>query len=134
MKGKVKFFNARLRYGFVLGEDGKEYFVPIANLQCSALLCGEEVEFEPQGTANRLRALNVKRINSQDGIVVKGSVRKYDAGLGYGFILNPDGGRDVFVHSSSLIGLEPYLVENDTVEFEIVTTSRGPEAVNVKKV
>lgn len=32
MKGKVKFFNGSKGFGFILGEDGKEYFVHVTGL------------------------------------------------------------------------------------------------------
>lgn len=32
MKGKVKFFNHDKRFGFIIGEDDKEYFVHVSGL------------------------------------------------------------------------------------------------------
>lgn len=33
MKGKVKFFNSEKEFGFISGEDGKEYFVHKTGLE-----------------------------------------------------------------------------------------------------
>ena len=33
MKGTVKFFNSMKGFGFIAGEDGKEYFVPQTGLK-----------------------------------------------------------------------------------------------------
>lgn len=33
MKGKVKFFNSEKRFGFIIGEDDKDYFVHATALQ-----------------------------------------------------------------------------------------------------
>lgn len=38
MKGKVKFFNAGKGFGFIAGEDGKEYFVHQTGLQAGVTL------------------------------------------------------------------------------------------------
>ncbi len=32
MKGKVKFFNQDKRFGFIVGEDDKDYFVHVSDL------------------------------------------------------------------------------------------------------
>lgn len=32
MKGKVKFFNQKKRYGFIAGDDGTDYFVHVSDL------------------------------------------------------------------------------------------------------
>ena len=65
MKGTVKMFNAEKGFGFIRGEDGKDYF-----FHYSAILMdnyktaekGEEVEFEVQESDRGLRAANVKKI------------------------------------------------------------------------
>lgn len=38
MKGKVKFFNAGKGFGFILAEDGKEYFVHQTGLKAGVML------------------------------------------------------------------------------------------------
>ena len=47
MKGKVKFFNSVKGFGFIAGEDGKEYFVHSSGLKPGvALREGDSVTFE----------------------------------------------------------------------------------------
>lgn len=50
MKGTVKFFNKRKGWGFISGEDNKDYFVHHSNINgdgFKVLNDGEEVTFEP---------------------------------------------------------------------------------------
>ena len=62
---------------------------------------------------------------------MKGNVKWYNHFKGYGFIAGEDG-KDVFVHSTALpIGIE--ISENDSVEYTIEESERGPKATNVKK-
>lgn len=64
----------------------------------------------------------------------KGKVKWFNAEKGYGFI-EVEGGSDVFVHFSAIQG-EGFksLDEGQSVEFNIVDGSRGPQAENVNKV
>ena len=61
---------------------------------------------------------------------MKGTVKWYNHFKGYGFISGEDG-KDVFVHRTALTtGTD--IDENDSVEYEIETSERGPKALNVK--
>ncbi len=66
--------------------------------------------------------------------MVKGTVKWFNSGKGYGFI-NSEEGNEVFVHYSALSeeGEDSYksLNENDQVEFDVVEGAKGPQASNV---
>jgi len=64
--------------------------------------------------------------------MLKGTVKWFSAKKGYGFVTGEDK-KDVFVHFSG-IEMEGYklLKENQVVEFELITTAKGTQAVNVK--
>jgi CspA family cold shock protein len=61
-----------------------------------------------------------------------GTVKWYNADKGYGFITPDEGGKDLFVHHSSISG-DGYksLNENDKVQFDAAEGAKGPEAQNV---
>jgi cold shock protein len=63
----------------------------------------------------------------------RGTVKWFNAEKGYGFI-EVEGGGDVFVHFSAITG-EGFktLDEGQSVEFNVVDGSRGPQAENVVK-
>jgi CspA family cold shock protein len=64
---------------------------------------------------------------------LKGVVRRWLDGRGYGFI-QPEGSEDdVFVHHSGLISANE-LQEGQEVEFEVEDSPKGPRAVQVKVV
>lgn len=63
-----------------------------------------------------------------------GTVKWFNPEKGFGFI-SQTGGPDVFVHFSAIDG-SGYrnLDENDTVEFDVTTGPKGPNAVNVRRI
>ena len=65
--------------------------------------------------------------------MAEGTVKWFDDSKGYGFI-SQEGGKDVFVHYSS-IQREGFrsLAEGDRVSFEVVDGPKGPQAANVVK-
>jgi len=61
-----------------------------------------------------------------------GTVKWFNDQKGYGFITPEDGGKDLFVHHSSIVGSGfKTLAEGAKVEFEAVAGTKGPEAKNV---
>lgn len=62
---------------------------------------------------------------------MKGKVKKWLEFKGYGFIDAEDNEEDVFVHHTSLTNTS-YLKKGQDVEFEIESSHKGPQAVDVK--
>ncbi len=62
---------------------------------------------------------------------MKGTVKWFNEGKGYGFI-SPEEGRDVFVHFSE-IRMEGFktLTEGQQVQFDVTEGPKGPQAANV---
>lgn len=59
-----------------------------------------------------------------------GKVKFYNNSKGFGFIVEDEGGRDLFVHQTGLIDR---IADNDLVTYELVQGKKGLNAVNVKK-
>jgi cold shock protein len=59
----------------------------------------------------------------------KGTVKFFNESKGFGFIIDEETKKEVFVHVS---GLVDKVKENDEVEFEVEEGRKGPNAVNVK--
>jgi len=64
MKGTVKFFNSAKGFGFIAGEDGKEYFVHQTGLVDGvAISDNDSVEFEVTQGDRGPKAVNVSKSN-----------------------------------------------------------------------
>ncbi|MGB3413753.1 MAG: cold-shock protein [Microbacteriaceae bacterium] len=64
-----------------------------------------------------------------------GTVKWFSAEKGYGFITPGDGSADVFVHFSAIEGNGfKNLEEGQSVEFELTSGDKGPQASSVKPV
>ena len=61
-----------------------------------------------------------------------GTVKFFNTSKGYGFITNDETGNDIFVHVTSLDGVE--LNEGDKVEYEEEEGRKGMVAANVRVV
>ena len=64
-----------------------------------------------------------------------GVVKWFDAKKGFGFIQANEGGKDIFVHYSSITG-DGFrtLKDGEIVEYEITEGEKGPQARNVRRV
>ncbi|MGL6279147.1 MAG: cold-shock protein [Gaiella sp.] len=61
-----------------------------------------------------------------------GTVKWFNDAKGYGFIAPDEGGKDLFVHHSNIVGSGfKSLTENARVEYEAREGQKGPEAINV---
>lgn len=64
-------------------------------------------------------------------IMPTGTVKFFNEAKGFGFIVDDDSNKDIFVHVTGLGGLT--IKEKDQVEYDIVDGKKGLNAVNVKK-
>jgi CspA family cold shock protein len=68
-------------------------------------------------------------------IMSTGTVKWFNDAKGFGFITPDDGGKDLFVHFSSIqAGGFKTLKENDKVQYDVEQSPKGPRAGNLKLV
>jgi cold shock protein len=58
-----------------------------------------------------------------------GKVKFFNQQKGFGFIVDDETAKEVFVHVTGLIDK---IKDDDLVSFEVVEDRRGPKAINVK--
>ena len=70
----------------------------------------------------------------RSALAERGKVKWFNENRGYGFIRREEGGNEVYVHYSDIVG-EGFrtLSEGEEVEFDLQEGERGPEAKNVRK-
>jgi CxxC-x17-CxxC domain-containing protein len=69
-----------------------------------------------------------------DGTRSQGAVKWFNESKGFGFI-QQDGGEDIFVHFSAIVGDGfKSLTDGDRVEFDVVDGAKGKQAANVVKI
>lgn len=64
-----------------------------------------------------------------------GTVKWFDKKKGYGFIVGPEGDKDIFVHYTSIQGTGfRTLKDGEQVNYELVESEKGLQARNVEAV
>jgi cold shock protein len=77
----------------------------------------------------------MKENGSMQQGTIQGTVKWFNGPKGYGFIEQGDKSGDVFVHYSGIQGTGyRQLLADQRVEFELVDTDKGRQAVNVRVV
>jgi CspA family cold shock protein len=159
--GVVKWFNEQKGYGFVELAGGKgDAFLHVNVLQSIGretvppgakarviVIAGPKgpqvvsvVEIDASAIAERplrssppLRpARGPRRPDPSTAIPLNGRVKWFDETRGFGFVASGDGGKDVFVHISTLTaaGLRQ-LAEGQPVNMRVVETPKGREAIAI---
>ena len=139
--GTVSWYEPTKGYGFIAPEDGSaEIFVHSSAIVGGGVISeGQRVAFlvvdgEKGPQADHLLPLGseTRRAVVSDG--ADGTVTRYDADKGFGFVVQDSGGEDVFVHARSLTGGLTELAEGDRVTYDVEDTEKGPNARNVRLV
>jgi CspA family cold shock protein len=162
-RAKVKWFNPEKGFGFVELSDGSgDAFLHLSVLQRAgqgpvapgaSLLVrvsqgqkGAQVAEVLEVDASTATATPAPRERSFSGprparreretgatVEMRGTVKWYNAAKGFGFVVVPEGGKDVFVHVSVLEqeGLSN-LAEGQAVIMQVAQGTKGPEAVSIR--
>ncbi len=65
--------------------------------------------------------------------MITGTVKWFNDAKGFGFITPSDGGKDVFVHHSAIVGSGfKSLAEGQKVTFRLEQSPKGPSAADVQ--
>ena len=63
MKGKIKWYNARKGFGFIVGEDEKDVFVHRSSIPAGTFLNEEDqVEYEIEDSERGPQAVKIKKL------------------------------------------------------------------------
>lgn len=63
VEGSVKFYNVKKRFGFIQGDDGKDYFVHLSGIEPGQRIKeGDKVDFEVASDERGPKAMKVKLV------------------------------------------------------------------------
>lgn len=65
MKGKIKWFDPHMRYGFIVNEEGKNVYLSAEETEFDDNLCfkdGDDVEFKVESASSELIAKKIVKI------------------------------------------------------------------------
>lgn len=65
--------------------------------------------------------------------MLTGTIKFFNHKNKFGFIKCNEDGKEYYVHAKNIVS-EQYINQGDKVEFELKDASRGPEAIQVKKI
>jgi cold shock protein len=130
----VKWFNVQKGFGFVELADGSgDAFLHAAVLE-AALGLAASTSAAPHANARSTGKASScwKRPDPATAISTEGTVKRFNADKGFGFVACEDGEKDVFVHASiveraGLRGLE----EGQRLALKVVRTQKGREAISL---
>src|SRR5260370_13020623 len=157
--GKVKWYNAVKRYGFVELSDGSgDAFLhasALAGIRVDALQPGVTIEFRTAPAQRGVQVTEVISVGSSTAapprpprkssrspldrqplevsVQEMGTVKWYDVAKGFGFIVRDGCGKDVFVHVSALdrAGITG-LHDGQRVFVGVAEGQKGPEAASIQ--
>lgn len=147
--GSVLWFDEEKAFGFVAADDGAgDVFLHVRALVDDRYLPveGDRVSFTAVTTDQGRQAREVRFVSAGEppeptpapgqarpaARAGDGTVARYDADRGFGFITPDDGGPDLFVHVSVVSGGP--LEAGDRVRFRLRQSDRGPQADDVERV
>ena len=134
-EGTVRWFDADRGFGFIALEDeAEDLYVHASEIisddAMKMLREGQVVEFEI-GEGDRgpqARGVRVTADQPADTLLgVLGTVSWYEPSKGYGFITPDDGGDEIFLHSSAIVG-GGVVSDGQRVAFLVVDGPKGPQA------
>lgn len=141
--GTVSWYDEGKGFGFITPDaGGEDVFVHVRGLSegLEWLTEGDRVAYDVVQGDRGPQARNLYLVKENAGAAAKrsgptageGVVARFDVERGFGFITPKDGGDDLFVHVSVLIGTTS-LEKGDRVRFSVRQSDRGPQADKVER-